>query len=178
MELTEQQRQKVKAWLAAGATLSDVQKNLKNECGVALTYMDVRLAVLEIGAEVKDKPEPKPAAPLPPPPTAQQQQPDALPPEDDPYADEFGDGAADGGALPPDGAGAANVSLSLDRVVRPGAMVSGDVTFSDGNKGTWLIDQYGRFGLDPATPGYRPSQTDLQAFQLKLRDELRRHGYG
>ena len=178
MELTDQQRQGVKEWLAAGASLSDVQKNLKNEFGIAVTYMDVRLMVLEIGAEVKDKPEPKPVEPQPalqPEPPPQQQ------PEDDPYADEaFDDGAADS-ALPADngtGGPATNVSVSLDRVVRPGAMVSGDVTFSDGSKGKWLIDQYGRFGLDPDTPGYRPSQADLQIFQMKLREELRRHGYG
>ena len=30
MELTEQQRQSVTEWLAAGASLSDVQKNLKS----------------------------------------------------------------------------------------------------------------------------------------------------
>ncbi|HPB11518.1 MAG TPA: hypothetical protein PLT74_09690, partial [Kiritimatiellia bacterium] len=68
MELTEQQRQSVIEWLAAGASLSDVQKSLKSEFGIALTYMDVRLLVLEIGAAVKDKPEPKPAEPKPQPP--------------------------------------------------------------------------------------------------------------
>jgi hypothetical protein len=60
----------------------------------------------------------------------------------------------------------------------PGAIVSGDVTFSDGVKARWLIDQYGRFGLDPEKPGYKPTNEDLQAFQMQLRTELRRHGYG
>ena len=175
MELTEQQHQKVKEWLAEGASLSDVQKNLKNEFGIALTYMDVRLAVLEIGAAVKDKPEPKPVAPPPPPPPL----PPQTPPEDDPYADEFDDDAAGGAPLPDDaGNVAANVSVTLDRVVRPGAMVSGDVTFSDGNKGKWLLDQYGRLGFDAVTPGYQPSQADVRAFQRELQNELRRHGYG
>ncbi len=170
MELTEQQRQSVIEWLAAGASLSDVQKSLKSEFGIALTYMDVRLLVLEIGAAVKDKPEPKPAEPKP--------QPPPLPPEDDPYADEaFDEAAAPGDGGLPGGAQASQVSLSLDRVMRPGAMVSGDVTFSDGTKARWLIDQYGRFGLEPETPGYRPSPADMQAFQNELRDELRRHGY-
>ena len=68
MELTEQQRQSVKEWLAAGASLADVQGNLKSEFGIALTYMDVRLLVLEIGAAVKDKPDPEEAKPKPPPP--------------------------------------------------------------------------------------------------------------
>ena len=69
------------------------------------------------------------------------------------------------------------MTLSLDRLVVPGAMVSGDVTFSDGVKARWLIDQMGRFGLDPETPGYRPTPADLQAFQAQLRSELKRHGY-
>ncbi len=170
MELTEQQRQSVNDWLAAGASLSDVQKNLKSEFGIVLTYIDVRLLVLAIGAAVKDKPEPKPAEPKP--------QPPPLPPEDDPYADEAFDEAAEPGAGElPGGEQASQVSLSLDRVMRPGAMVSGDVTFSDGTQARWLIDQYGRFGLEPETPGYRPSPADMQAFQNALRDELRRHGY-
>jgi hypothetical protein len=180
MELSEQQRQAVKEWLAAGASLSEVQRSLKSEFNLTMTYMDVRLLVLDIGASVQDKPEPKPLkAEAPPPPPA------AAQPED-PYADadeleyEPGAPAEEGGALgeaqPPDGA-APTVALTLDRLVVPGAMVSGSVTFSDGVKARWLIDQMGRFGLDPETPGYRPSNADLQAFQMQLRAELRRHGY-
>lgn len=169
MELTEQQRQSVKEWLAAGASLADVQGNLKSEFGIALTYMDVRLLVLEIGAAVKDKPDPEEAKPKPPPPPSMD---DDDPYADDPYADEsFNDETT------PDGEQAAKVSLSLDRVMRPGAVISGTVTFSDGTKASWLIDQYGRFGLDPETPGYQPAPADMRAFQLELRAELRRHGY-
>ena len=156
MEVSTPQRQSIQAWLAAGATLSDVQKRLKSEFDITMTYMEVRMLVLEIGATVQDPPEPE--------------QPQPAAKEEDPYADEFddtGEGAA------PDG-----VSVTLDRVMRPGAMVSGEVTFPDGQKGKWLIDQYGRFGLDPDTPGHQPSPSDMQAFQDRLRIELRRHGYG
>ncbi len=177
MVLSDQQRQAVKEWVAAGASLSDVQRNLKREFGVTITYIDVRLLVLEIGAEVQDKPEPKPpkeAAPKP----------QAAPQADDPYAEEFEEDAA---GLPaesaapaepqPDGSAGVKVTLTLDRLVVPGAMVSGSVTFSDGVKARWMIDQHGRFGLDAETPGYRPSNPDLQSFQMQLRAELRRHGY-
>jgi hypothetical protein len=179
MELSEQQRQAVKEWLARGASLSDVQQSLKREFSLTMTYMDVRLLVLDIGASVKDKPEPKPpkAEPLKPP--------AAVPPAADPYADEGEDdaGLPPGEAgepleeLPPEEGAEPLVSLTLDRLVVPGAMVSGSVTFSDGVKARWMIDQMGRFGLDPETPGYRPSNADLQAFQMQLRSELRRHGY-
>lgn len=180
MELTEQQRQAVKDWLASGASLSDVQQSLRREFNLTLTYMDVRLLVLDIGAAVKDKPEPKPLkAEAPPPPMAPGGE------ASDPYADEeleYEPGHPDEGDAgveepPEDGAAASNVTLSLDRLVVPGAMVSGTVVFSDGVKARWLIDQYGRFGLEPEKPGYRPANADLQAFQMKLRTELRRHGY-
>ena len=179
MELSEQQRQSVKEWLATGASLSDVQKNLKNEFNITLTYMDVRLLVLDVGAAVQDKPEPKPPkAEAPKPPKAAAQ---AGNPSDDELEYEAGQPAEedDGtpGEPPPDGGVGANVVLSLDRLVVPGAMVSGTVTFTDGVKARWMIDQMGRFGLEPETPGYRPSNADLQAFQMQLRSELRRHGY-
>lgn len=170
MELSLEQRQAVIDWVAKGATLSEVQKALKEQFGIAMTFMDVRLLVLEIGAQIKDKPEPAPEPAKPP-------EPEAVSgglPEDDPYADE--DGTERG--MPADSGGGAQVTLSLDRVMVPGAMVSGEATFSDGVKARWLIDQYGRFGLDPEKPGYKPSNADLQAFQTQLRMELRRHGYG
>jgi len=178
MELTDQQREAVKAWLADGASLSDVQKRLKSEFNLTMTYMDVRLLVLDIGGTVKDKPEPKP------PKKADPAEPPAydLDEEDPSVADEPPEGA-EPGASEDDPAGekpggtAAHVSLSLDRLVVPGAMVSGTVTFSDGVKARWMIDQMGRFGLDPDKPGYRPSNADLQAFQMQLRNELQRNGY-
>lgn len=180
MELTEQQRQAVKDWLAAGASLSDVQRSLKSEFNLTLTYMDVRLLVLDIGASVQDKPEPKPLK------TESPAMPGAAPdapgmgPDDEleyePGHPAEGEEAFDE-PLPAEGEGASSVTLTLDRLVVPGAMVSGTVVFSDGVKARWLIDQYGRFGLEPETPGYRPSNADLQAFQMKLRTELRRHGY-
>lgn len=176
MELSDQQRQAVREWVAAGASLSVVQQNLKREFGITLTYIDTRLLVLEIGAEVQDKPEPKPPKEVAP----KQAEPQA----EDPYAEEFEEdeaGAPAEATVPaepqPDGSAAAKVTLTLDRLVVPGAMVSGSVTFSDGVKARWLIDQHGRFGLDAETPGYRPSNPDLQAFQMQLRTELQRHGY-
>lgn len=176
MELTEQQRQAVRDWLASGASLSDVQRSLKSEFNLTMTYMDVRLLVLDIGASVKDKPEPKP------PKTEAPAQPSA----DDPYADEELEyepgGPVDEAGEPleepvDEGGAASQVTITLDRLVVPGAMVSGTVVFSDGVKARWLIDQYGRFGLEPDKPGYHPTNADLQAFQMQLRTELRRHGY-
>jgi hypothetical protein len=175
MELSLEQRQAVIDWVAKGASLSEVQTALKEQFGISMTFMDVRLLVLETGAELRDKPEPE--APK----GAVAAGQDAA---EDPYADEDGEDPVgipyDGDDLDtplPDSADA-QVTVSLDRVMAVGAMVSGEVTFSDGVKARWLIDRYGRFGLDPETPDYQPSNKDMQAFQAQLRMELRRHGYG
>lgn len=68
------------------------------------------------------------------------------------------------------------VSVTVDKLARPGALVSGQVVFSDGQKATWLLDQMGQLGLDGAPPDYRPSDEDLQDFQKKLQNSLRQAG--
>ncbi len=61
------------------------------------------------------------------------------------------------------------VSVTMDAIAMPGAIVSGKVVFSDGEAGIWMLDQTGRPGLDPDTPGYAPSREDLVEFQKQLR---------
>jgi hypothetical protein len=61
------------------------------------------------------------------------------------------------------------VSVKMDAIALPGAIVSGKVVFSDGEAGIWMLDQTGRPGLDPDTPGYAPSREDLVEFQKQLR---------
>ena len=176
MDFSEQQKKTIRNWVASGASLSDVQRNLKSEFSVAMTYIDVRLLVLDLGAAVKDKPEPKPVkATLPP----QSRHEEAVPTVD---LDE--EMSTDNEEMPLDDGMpeeqehiGGTVTLIMDSLVVPGAMVSGIVTFSDGTKARWLIDQQGRFGIDPETPGYRPSPADMQAFQMQLRIELQRKGY-
>ncbi len=145
MQLTAEQQQEVRRWLADGMKLSDLQKRLESDFGIRLTYMDVRMLVTDLEVMPKD-PEP-PVAPAP--------AANVAPPP------------------PPEPAGlSSGVSVSVDTVTRPGSMVSGKVTFSDGQKATWLVDQFGRPGLMPETKGYRPSPTDMQEFQLALEREL------
>jgi len=72
--------------------------------------------------------------------------------------------------------GPGEISVSLDEVARPGTMISGKVTFSDGKLAEWQLDQFGRLGLIPAEEGYKPSEEDLQKFQAQLQQELSRMG--
>ncbi len=166
--LTAEQKDLVKAWVAEGLSLSDVQKRIKEEFDLRMLYMDVRLLVLELGAAVKDKDEPKPQEIAAMPGDAQHAEPL---PEDEA---EFEDEEMPEEPLPKAGTGL--VSVSLDQIVVPGAMVSGDVTFSDGERARWIIDNMGRFGLEPSTPGYRPADGDLQEFQIQLRGLLQKRG--
>ncbi len=69
-----------------------------------------------------------------------------------------------------------SVSTTMDSLTLPGAMVSGKVTFSDGETAVWMLDQTGRPGLDPDTEGYRPSQEDIGVFQKQLRDLIQKSG--
>ena len=165
MDLTTEQRRAVKQWVDEGANLSQVQTRIKAEFGVSLTFLDTRMLVQDLGAKLKDKPEPK--KPAPPAPAD-----DGLPEEDDLGATDEPDAAP-----APDGMIGGKVSVTMDRVVRAGAVASGDVTFSDGTRCKWMLDQMGRLGLDGAKPGYRPPQQDLQEFQVQLRAALQTRGY-
>ena len=164
MDLTIEQRQAVKQWVVEGTGLSQVQTRIKAEFGVSLTFLATRMLVDELGAQVKDKPEPKkPAPPVQ----------DAPAGEDE--LDELADDVPAAGA--PDGLIGGNVSVSLDRVVRAGAVASGDVTFSDGTRAKWMLDQMGRLALDGVPAGYRPPSQDIQEFQQQLRTQLQTRGY-
>lgn len=68
------------------------------------------------------------------------------------------------------------VTVTMDSLTLPGALVSGKATFSDGETAVWMLDQTGRPGLDPDTEGYRPTQEDIMEFQKQLRDLIQRSG--
>ena len=152
MNLTEEQRQHVKTWIEQGAKLGEIQTRLASEFGIKLTYMDTRFLLDDLNLTVKDPAKaPSPTADLtkaPPPP------------------------AGPGGA--PIGG---KVQVSVDKIVRPGAALSGSVIFSDGQIADWHLDQTGRLGLVPKTKGYQPKPADVQEFQIVLQDELARLGY-
>jgi len=159
MNLDEAQRQKVTAWIAAGAKLSEIQTRLAAELNLKLTYMEVRLLVDDLKLTPKDPEPPKVVAP---PVAAPAANPTKLTIEKNPAPE---------GTLP-----ASTVSVTLDQLAKPGAIVSGKVTFSDGQSADWYLDQTGRLGVVPKQPGYKPSPADVQQFQVALQSELARMG--
>jgi hypothetical protein len=150
MNLDETQQKKVAAWINEGLKLSDIQKRLETECGLRMTYLDLRLMVDDLKLKPKD-----PAPPPKPSPSAAAES-------------KLGPAPAD--------APAGKVSVSVDQLTRPGALVSGKVKFSDGKSAEWILDQAGRLGLVPAEKGYKPSPADLQEFQIALQAELQKQG--
>jgi hypothetical protein len=196
MTLTPEQKQAVSSWVAAGDNLSTVQKKLVEQFRISLTYMDVRFLVDDLGLELKNAAPKVDAAAVSAPPAARP----APAPERKGFLDKMkekvglggGDGDAPEGAEPPldeeefpeeeadaalPPAGAGSVSVDLDRIVRPGTVVSGNVTFSDGVSGKWGLDQYGRLMLETGQKGYQPSAADVQVFQRELQRQLQRQGY-
>ena len=72
------------------------------------------------------------------------------------------------------GPAAAKAQVSINKLIRPGASLSGDVTFASGAKGEWWVDERGRLGLNPAAGSAKPTQDDVLDFQQALQDEVRK----
>jgi len=165
MNLDEAQRKKVAEWIGQGLKLSEIQNRLDSELGVRLTYMDVRLLVDDLKLTPKDVERAKPI-----------QSSLTTPGGALPGAPTTSDKAAVSPSKTEEPAGAGGVSVTVDHLARPGAVVSGKVTFSDGNKAEWYLDQAGRLGLAPQQTGYRPPAGDVQQFQAALEAELSKLG--
>ena len=163
MNLDEAQKLKVTQWIADGLKLAEIQKRLQQEYGLRLTYMEVRFVVDDLKLTPKDPDPPKPVAPL------------APPPANAPAVPAIPDSAPKLAPLAPV-PGAGKLAITADAIARPGTLVSGQVTFSDGEAGDWYLDQAGRLGVAPRTKGYRPSPADVQDFQVELETVLARLG--
>lgn len=167
INLNEAQQRQVSAWIEEGLRIAEIQKRIETEFGLRPTYMEVRFLLDDLKVMPKDPPAPPPepaasgaAKPSPADPGLPT---DAAAPETLPPAE------------PPPGAG--HTKVTVDQIARPGALASGGVTFSDGQSGTWYLDQMGRLGLGMKDKNYRPSALDLEEFQIQLQQQLAKLGY-
>ena len=140
-QLSPDQVAALQQWAAEGATMSDLQRHLKEDFGFSITYMDTRLVILDLGIQLIEEPKEVPKI------------------EEKPVPVPTG-----------------KVTVTMDTLTLPGALVSGKCTFSDGESAIWMLDQSGRPGLDPDTPGYRPAQEDIVEFQKQLRALIEKSG--
>jgi hypothetical protein len=159
MNFTDEQKSAVVDWLGQGRSLSDIQQALKVDFNLKITYMELRFMVddLEIPLSEDTSEDPAEAG-------------------DDP-ADASED-AADAVLEPEPVLDPSGVQIDVDALVLPGALVSGSVTFSDGESLKWQLAATGQLGLIPGdNPDYRPSPEDVQSFQEQLEEVLRSKGY-
>ncbi len=140
-KLTQDQKDALAKLAAEGATMSDLQRHLKDDFGHSITYMDTRFLILDLGIELVEEPKVEPK---------EEEKPAPVP--------------------------TGKVDVTMDALTLPGALVSGKVSFSDGETGVWMLDQTGRPGLDPDTAGYRPLPEDLAEFQKQLRALIEKSG--
>lgn len=166
MILSDTQKSTIAEWVKDGRSLADVQRSLREDFNISLTYMDVRFLVDDLNVSM---PEPKP---------------DDEPKLKSEAASESAQGAdfPDGDAIDPeiisdDNSSVSSVSVDVDAVMRPGSLVSGTVRFSDGVNLGWQLSASGQLGLIPGDdPDYRPDPVDVQSFQTQLEEVLRKKG--
>ena len=153
--VTAEQLDMVRAWAAAGVDLNGIQKNLAAECGVHMTYMDVRFLLLDYGIEIA-VPSVAPA-------------PESAEPAAQPAVE-----PVEAVSAPAPAGQVGKPVVTLDELMLPGTLISGKVQFSSGTKGGWQIDQLGRFSWNSLEG--QPTPEELQAFQFELTQILSRGG--
>ena len=177
--LSEVQKKAVAAWAEEGCSLGEIQKRLKDEFDVGLTYMDMHMLMLDIDVKLKET-EKKTTPPL-----ATDENLLGGNDEAGPDTNELDAGVEDAGSdlaedspsQDPD-APAGEVKVTISDLVRPGAVANGTATFANGETADWYLDQLGRLGLNPTNPEFKPSQSEVMAFQQALQRAAREAGLG
>ena len=159
--------------LNEGMSLSDVQKFLERECGLRMTYFDLRMlaADLQVDWEKQDRPKADTSIDVSKAPVQRPQPPPPQPQEgadDDEQPEDGGEEQATPAPAPADG----HSAIVLDETPIPGAAVSGTVTFPSGASGRWVLTRDGRFGLEPDEGSAQPTEDDYAVFQQDLQRKL------
>lgn len=148
--VTAEQLELVRQWAAEGVDLNGIQKRLAAECGVHMTYMDVRFLLLDHGIEIASAATPAPEK------------------KEEPVAKEVPVEPA----VPAAPGQVGKPVVTLDELTLPGTLISGKVSFTSGTTGAWQIDQLGRFAWSELQG--QPTPEELQAFQFELTQILSR----
>ena len=139
---TDERNALITAKLNEGISLSEIQKELGRQ-GVNMTYLDLRLLADELKVNWK------------------KQDPKDLPKSAPKPADLLDKGPKPGGT-----------TVTVSKLVRPGAAMSGSVVFASGAKAEWVLGNDGRLGLIPAAGSSKPTEEDLIEFQAELQRKL------
>lgn len=148
MSIDGAKKEAIANWLSQGDSLSQIQSKLKSEYDLSMTFMEVRFLIDDLNLEIQKEAPVKSV-------------------DDAEVASETVDNAEL----------VAGVTVEVDSIVTPGALVSGSVTFSDGVNAKWQLDQMGRLGLSDVQEGYQPAPEDVQEFQAQLQEALKKKGF-
>lgn len=155
--LTDDQIATIRNWADQGDELSDIQKKLADEMEVRITYLETRFLLEDLKIELKPIEEPKPEP-------EEGIAEEAIPEPEESHTEE------------PSPADEEEVSVTIDQVLRPGALISGQAMFAGGKSMAWWLDQMGQLGVDPSDPDFRPSEAQLRTFQIKLQQTIQQSG--
>ena len=154
-----------------GYSLSKIQDMLKDQ-GVHITFMELRLLASEIEEQVWKETEKtqiaqesaKEIAPAAEPAGDMETFPEEEAPAPQPAPSQEPEQNAADQAAPAAPRGKTTVELS--KIARPGTAASGTVKFGSGVTAEWVVDQFGRLGLDKASG--KPDEQDIREFQMEL----------
>lgn len=150
MNLNDEQKKTIAQRLNDGDSIADIQRLISNDFGIALTFMETRFLLDDLNLELKKE--------------------DPVPEVEEPKK------SAATPVVDPSGKGTGTVAVEIDKIVQPGASVSGTVSFSDGVTAKWYVDPMGRLGLDADQEGYQPSAEDIETFQNELQSKMQAPG--
>ena len=156
MDITELQKSTIAEWVKKGETIAIIQRRLREEMELSLTYMDVRFLVDDLNLVYS---EPVEACQIEKENAVNEEPVEAIDAIEEPEL-------------------VCSVQVNVDPVTPPGSLVCGTVNFSDGKQMSWQLSAAGQLGLVPGDdPEYRPNPEDLQEFQTQLQQVLQKHGY-
>ena len=177
MKLTEDQISTIKSWIESGDDLGKIQNQINESFDINLTYLETRFLLSDLKIELNEDEEEEEEEPVDETLAEIQDSDNITENTEEPEQQETPSGdpekeETDEGAQP------TNINVSVDSITQPQCVISGKVTFSDGQLASWWFDQMGQLGLNPDQEGYTPSREDVAVFQVELRKVLAEQGLG
>ena len=158
--LSDDQISTIKAWAESGDVLADIQRKMNDDMEIKVTYLETRFMLEDLKIELLPEPEPEPEEED----STEEASPEA---EDGEAADDPADEK-----IPTED----EAVVSIDKIQKPGALISGKVTFAGGLTTPWWLDQMGQLGMEPFDEDFKPSEAQLMSFQKELQAAIQKSG--
>lgn len=152
--LSDEQIAMIQSWADSGDGLSEIQKKLDSEMNVKVTYLELRFLIDDLGVKL---------------------------PEIEPEVEDSGEDSGEEEAEPLDddvetAASGDDAVVSISALQRPGALISGTVSFAGGETAEWWLDQMGQLGMNPKNEDFRPNEKQMMSFQKELQRVVQEKG--